>query len=230
MWGGPEQNTLNTKHLNCQPLRSFSPVKPVHHQQTHANVKRTGSFPDKAEEYAPVVSLQGVIPRRYALQFLLPSTAPCKSYRARVQRMALRHLVQFLRLHRATLCRFSCLIPEGCRLDPAGFSGPYSGVLCHPFEGHCCRPSAPDTSTTALTALKSTSCILVGLPRRSSILRAAQLHIRHFVLWPALRASSELVLPSPSRLALQTCPSACPCPGSSPITRCVANHADPGAV
>ena len=90
--GGPEQNTLNTKHLNCQPLRSF-PVKPVakrlHHQQTHANVKRTGSFPDKAEEYAPDVSLQGVIPRRYALQFLLPSTAPCKSYRTRVQRMAL---------------------------------------------------------------------------------------------------------------------------------------------
>ena len=92
LWGGPEQNTLNTKHLNCQPLRSF-PVKPVanrlHHQQTHANVKRTGSFPDKAEEYAPDVSLQGVIPRRYALQFLLPSTAPCKSYRTRVQRMAL---------------------------------------------------------------------------------------------------------------------------------------------
>ena len=92
LWGGPEQNTLNTKHLNCQPLRSF-PVKPVanrlHHQQTHANVKRTGSFPDKAEEYAPDVSLQDVIPRRYALQFLLPSTAPCKSYRTRVQRMAL---------------------------------------------------------------------------------------------------------------------------------------------
>ena len=25
LWGGPEQNTLNTKHLNCQPLRSFCP-------------------------------------------------------------------------------------------------------------------------------------------------------------------------------------------------------------
>ena len=99
----------------------------------------------------------------HAPLFAMPSTAPCKSYRARVQRMALRRLVQFLRLHRATLCRFSCLIPEGCRLDPAGFSGPYSSVLCHPFDRHCCRPSAPDTSTTALTALKSTSCILVGL-------------------------------------------------------------------
>ena len=58
------------------------------------------------------------------------------------------------------------------------------------------------------------------LARRSSNLRlgAAQLHIRHIVLWPALRASSELVLPSPSRPAQQTCPSACPCLGSSPIT------------
>jgi hypothetical protein len=74
-----------------------------------------------------------------------------------------RRLVRFLRLHRATLCRFSCLIHEGCGPDPAGFSGPYSGVLCHPFEGHCCRPSAPDTSTTALAARKSTSCSLVGL-------------------------------------------------------------------
>jgi hypothetical protein len=64
--------------------------------------------------------------------------------------------------------------------------------------------------------------------RRSSILRAAQPHIRHFVPWPALRASSELVLPSTSRPAQQTCPSACPCPGSSPITRRVANLADPG--
>jgi hypothetical protein len=74
-----------------------------------------------------------------------------------------RRLVRFLRLHRATLGLFSCLIPEGCGPDPAGFSGPYSGVLCHPFEGHCCRPSAPDTSTTALAARKSTSCSLVGL-------------------------------------------------------------------
>ena len=128
LWGGPEQNTLNTKHLNCQPLRSF-PVKPVanrlHHQQTHANVKRTGSFPDKAEEYAPDVSLQGVIPRRYALQFLLPSTAPVQiiSHSSPTHGLE-RRLVQFLRLHRTTLCRFSRLIPEGCRPDPAGFSGP----------------------------------------------------------------------------------------------------------
>ena len=41
--------------------------------------------------------------------------------------------------------------------------GRNSSVLCHPFDRHCCRPSAPDTSTTALTALKSTSCFLVGL-------------------------------------------------------------------
>ena len=74
-----------------------------------------------------------------------------------------RRLLRFLRLPRATLCRFSCLIPEGCRPDPAGFSGPYSSVLCHAFERHCCRPSALDTSTTALTALKSTSCSIVGL-------------------------------------------------------------------
>jgi len=74
-----------------------------------------------------------------------------------------RRLVRFLRLPRATLCRFSCLIHEGCGPDPAGFSGPYSSVLCLPFDGHCCRPSALDTSTTALTALKSISCFLVGL-------------------------------------------------------------------
>jgi hypothetical protein len=74
-----------------------------------------------------------------------------------------RSLARFLRLPRATLCRFSCLIPEGCRPDPAGFSGPYSSVLCLPFDGHCCRPSALDTSTTTLTALKSTSCSIVGL-------------------------------------------------------------------
>ena len=55
------------------------------------------------------------------------------------------------------------MIPEGCRPDPAGFSGPYSSVLCLPFDGHCCRPSALDTSTTTLTALKSTSCSIVGL-------------------------------------------------------------------
>ena len=63
---------------------------------------------------------------------------------------------------------------------------------------------------------------------RSSILRAAQLHIRHIVPWPALTASSELVRPSTSRPAQQTCPSACPCPGSSPITRRFADRAHPG--
>jgi len=68
------------KTLNCQlsTASKLLPVKPVgdrlHRQQTHAKVKRTGSFPDKVGDYAPVVSLQGVIPRRYALQFFLPST------------------------------------------------------------------------------------------------------------------------------------------------------------
>ncbi len=99
----------HSPQLNCQPLRSF-PVKPVakrlHHQQTHANVKRTGSFPDKADEYAPGVSLQGVIPRRYALQFLLPSTAPCKSSRSSPTHGLEGRFVQFLRLHRAPLCLF----------------------------------------------------------------------------------------------------------------------------
>ena len=76
---------VKTKHstVNCQPLRSFSRVKPVgdrlHRQQTHAKVKRTGSFPDEVGDYAPVVSLQGVIPRRYALQFFLPSTVQIKA-------------------------------------------------------------------------------------------------------------------------------------------------------
>ena len=73
----------NNSTVNCQPLRSFSRVKPVgdrlHHQQTHAKVKRTGSFPDKVGDYAPVVSLQGVIPCRYALQFFLPSTVQIKA-------------------------------------------------------------------------------------------------------------------------------------------------------
>ena len=103
---------LKTKHstVNCQPLRSFSRVKPVgdrlHRQQTHAKVKLTGSFPDKVGDYAPVVSLQGVIPRRYASQFFLPSTVQIK--RARFRRMALsvqRSLVHFVvRSHSATLC------------------------------------------------------------------------------------------------------------------------------
>ena len=35
-----------------------------------------------------------------------------------------RRLVRFLRLHKATLGLFSCLIPEGCGPDPAGFSEP----------------------------------------------------------------------------------------------------------
>ncbi len=41
--------------------------------------------------------------------------------------------------------------------------GRNSSVLCHPFDRRCCRPSALDTSTTALTALESASCSIVGL-------------------------------------------------------------------
>ncbi len=76
---------LKTKQLNCQlsTASKLLPVKPVgdrlHQQQTHANVKRTGSFPDKVGDYAPVVSLQGVIPRRYALQLFLPSNVQIKA-------------------------------------------------------------------------------------------------------------------------------------------------------
>jgi hypothetical protein len=73
------------KTLNCQlsTASKLLPVKPVGdrllHRQIHAKVKRTGSFPDKVGDYAPVVSLQGVIPRRYALQFFLPSTVQIKA-------------------------------------------------------------------------------------------------------------------------------------------------------
>ena len=76
---------FKTKHstVNCQPLRSFSPSSRLRdrllHRQFHAKVKRTGSFPDKVGDYAPVVSLQGEIPRRYALQFFLPSTVQIKA-------------------------------------------------------------------------------------------------------------------------------------------------------
>ncbi len=77
--------SFENKTLNCQlsTASKLSPVKPVGdrllHRQTHAKVKRTGSFPDKVGDYAPVVSLQGVIPRRYALQFFLPSTVQIKA-------------------------------------------------------------------------------------------------------------------------------------------------------
>ena len=78
---------FETKQLNCQLSTAskilISPVKPVAnrllHRRIHAKVKRTGSFPDKVGDYAPVVSLQGVIPRRYALQFFLPSTVQIKA-------------------------------------------------------------------------------------------------------------------------------------------------------
>ena len=100
-----------------------------------------------------------------------PRSVTCRAFDGAVQITARsspthgleRRLVRFLRLHLATLCRFSRLIREGCRPDPAGFSGPYSSIRCHLFDGNWCRPSALDTSTTALAARKSTSCSLVGL-------------------------------------------------------------------
>jgi len=87
-WGSQnkQQNSTVTALKHSPGVLRLGPTASP---QTHANVKRTGSFPDTAEEYAPDVSLQGRIPRRYALQFFLPSTAPCKSPRARVRRMAL---------------------------------------------------------------------------------------------------------------------------------------------
>ena len=144
-----------------------------------------------------------------------------------------RRLVQFLRLHRATLCRFSRLIREGCRPDPAGFSGPYSSVLCLPFEGHCCRPSAPDTSTTALTALKSTSCFLVGLSLgdlRSFGPLSCTSVISFCGPHSELPVSSYSLVHRDWHSRPARAPVHAPAHLSSPITRCVANHADPGAV
>ena len=73
--GRPRTKHLNTKHLNCHSFETFAAVKrlgPTASPQTHANVKRTGSFPDTAEEYAPDVSLQGRIPRS--------AGTPCNSF------------------------------------------------------------------------------------------------------------------------------------------------------
>ena len=164
--GEAQNKTPQHKTPNCQPLRSFSPVKPVVnrllHQQIHAKVKRTGSlirpgicaFCLTAGRNPAQVRLAILLAFHGAVQ-IISRSSPTHDLE--------RRLVQFLRLHRATLGLLSCLIPEGCGPDAAGFSGPYSSVLCHPFERHCCRPSALDTSTTALTALKSTSCSIMGL-------------------------------------------------------------------
>ena len=164
--GEAQNKTPQHKTPNCQPLRSFSPVKPVvnrlRHQQIHAKVKRTGSlirpgicaFCLTAGRNPAQVRLAILLAFHGAVQ-IISRSSPTHDLE--------RRLVQFLRLHRATLGLLSCLIPEGCGPDAAGFSGPYSSVLCHPFERHCCRPSALDTSTTALTARKSTSCSIMGL-------------------------------------------------------------------
>ncbi len=116
------------------------------------------------------------------------------------------------------------MIPEGCRPDPglgsvgrtrAFFATRSIGPVI--YRQRLMRPEPHSRHSSQHPAPSWFSA------RRSATLRAAQLHIRHIVPWPALRASSELVLPSTSRPAQQTCPSACPCPGSSPITRRVAS-------
>jgi hypothetical protein len=150
-----------------------------------------------------------------------------------------RSLARFLRLPRAALCRFSCLIPEGCRPDlPLGSVGRTRAFFACRSMGTVVdrqrlirpQPHSRHSGSSQHPALSSLG--RGSQPRRSSILRAAQPHIRHIALWPALRASSELALPSISRPARQTrtCPSACPCPGSSPITRRFADRAHPGAI
>ena len=149
-----------------------------------------------------------------------------------------RRLVRFLRLHRPTLGLSSCLMyfpdvyTEGCRPDPAGFSAPYSSVLCHPFERHWCRPSALDTSTTALTALKSTSLLHHG-SQPCDLRSFGPLSCTNVISFPGPHSELPVSSVSPlhrDRHSRSASPSACPCLGSSPTTRRVANHAHCGAV
>ena len=77
--------SLENKTLNCQlsKLLKHSPpsrrLGPTASSPANSREGQTyGLFADKAEEYAGDVSLQGRIPRRYALRVFLPSTAPCK--------------------------------------------------------------------------------------------------------------------------------------------------------
>ena len=95
LWGEAQNKNTSTQNTSTVTALKHSPpssrLGPTASTQTHANVKRTGSFPDTAEEYAPDVSLQGRIPRSAGTpcnSFLL-STAPCKSSRARVRRIVL---------------------------------------------------------------------------------------------------------------------------------------------
>ena len=85
---------FETKQLNCQlstafDLPSQAGWRPTASTANSRECQAYRLFPDTAEEYAPDVSLQGRIPRRYALRFVLLSTAPCKSPRARFRCIAL---------------------------------------------------------------------------------------------------------------------------------------------
>ena len=80
----------NNSTVNCQKLRSFpESSRPTASTANSRECQAYRLFPDTAEEYAPDVSLQGRISRRYALRFVLLSTAPCKSPRARFRCIAL---------------------------------------------------------------------------------------------------------------------------------------------
>ena len=114
-------------------LRAFEPVKnPIKKEKSHAPISLSANLSftivraeyETAAGHAPLFAM----PFHNAVQ-IISRSSPMHCLE--------RRLVRFLRLHRATLGLFSCLIPEGCGPDPAGFSGPYSSVLCHPFEGHC---------------------------------------------------------------------------------------------
>ena len=67
-WGSQNKQQNST----VTALKHLKRLGPTASPQTHANVKRTGSFPDTAEEYAPDVSLQGRIPRS--------AGTPCNSF------------------------------------------------------------------------------------------------------------------------------------------------------
>ena len=106
---GEAQNKTPHQHKtpNCQPLRSFSPVKPVVnrllHQQIHAKVKRTGSlirpgicaFCLTAGRNPAQVRLAILLAFHGAVQ-IISRSSPTHDLE--------RRLVRFLRLHRATLC------------------------------------------------------------------------------------------------------------------------------
>ena len=118
------------------------------------------------------------------------------------------------------------MTPEAADRIPLGsvvYSGPYSSVLCHPFDRHFYLPSALDTSRTALTALKSTSALSCSQP--GDLRSFGPLSCTYVIPFPG--PHSELAVSSfspvhrdrPSRPA----PSACLCPGSSPITHRIAS-------